>query len=98
MSAPGTQTLSTAAADDRGARIGHLLDRVADMAHGTGVRGLKPSYHDAAGAGAMRDPEVERIVLVTLLTTTGHSHVFALDRGVADHLRTQLFETKGRLL
>lgn len=88
------RALSTAGSgDDTGARLAHLQDLIAAHA-GERRAGLLTDYHEAQGAGAMHAPDEPGIVLVTLISREGSSHVYALTRDVASHLREQLHELR----
>lgn len=80
---------ATLGSDDLGARLARLQDCIAEAAGADNRRGLLTDYHEAQAAGAMRAPDDEGVVLVTLIAN-GESHVYALTKSIADHLREQL--------
>jgi hypothetical protein len=79
--------------DDTGARLAHLQDLIAEHA-GAHRHALVADYHEAAAAGAMHAVDDEGVILVTLLTRDGESHVYALTRSIAAHLRQTLIELR----
>lgn len=79
----------TIAPSDTGARLAHLQDLIADAA-GRRREGLITDYHEAVAAGAMHSTDDSGVILVTLITRDNQSHVYALPRHIAQHLREQL--------
>ncbi len=93
-SAAKSPAFATIARDDRGARLDHLQDLIADAADGHAGRGLPAEFHEAVAAGVMRSGLDEDVVSLTLVGRDGRSHVFALDLAVAGHLCRQLSAPK----
>ncbi len=79
----------TIAPSDTGARLAHLQDLIAEHAGERRV-GLVTDYHEAAAAGAMHATDGGGVILITVITRDGGSHVYSLPRPIADHLRQQL--------
>lgn len=79
--------------DDTGARLAHLQDLIASHA-GAHRHALVADYHEAAAAGAMHAVDDEGVILVTMITRDGESHVYALTRPIAAHLRQTLIELR----
>lgn len=77
---------ATISQNDAGARLSHLQDLIAEAA-GDPLSGLSPEQHEAAAAGAMRSPADSGVILLTLISRAGSSHVFALSPEVAKHIR-----------
>lgn len=85
--------ICTIAPNDAGARLGHLQDLIAEAA-GERRGGLLTDYHEAVAAGAMHAVEGDGVILVTILTRDGQSHIYALPGRIARHLREQLIELR----